>query len=349
MSKFIFFVAKCTIVCYNDVMKKLYYATFEKGLDEIVKKIITKQDKSAFIKKLYADAVLFFADEHFKLGGNCFKSAYVVIDSTQKDGTGALNFEMKHLLEKKDLKIAMPKEVKKFRLLFLKEDAKVSIDSKLKQAVEVMLSRKTKRQISYFQGTEELAFLSKTDGLNLFMRKLQIEGEYQKVRGYDLDPETAFALISLSEPSVNEAVVIPFADDGVVCYVRAGFFKKANVIANEKDQEKFLELKKLAKSLKEKSFSVMNYDFLDDKFPIKFIDKIVTVLPSSDYDFEVSLSKLYEEFFKKVHKLGVKLVSVAVSRSMDISNAIKNKYEIEMKATTQKFNIFKLKIKNTVL
>ena len=345
MSNFIFFVANLYILCYNGVMKKLYYATFEKGLEEIVKKIITKQDKNAFVKKLYADSVLFFADEHFKLGASCFKTAYVVIDSSQKDGTGALNFEMKHLLEKKDLKIVFSKEVKKFKLLFLKEDSKVAVDAKLKQAVEVMLARKTKRQISYLNGTEELVFLSKTDGLNLFMRKMNIEAEYQKVRGLEIEPETAYVLNFLAEPAASECVVDPFSYDGVVAYVRALSFKKANVIANEKEQENVVDIKKLAKSLKEKSFSVMNYDFLDEKFPIKFIDKVVTLLPTSNYDFEVSLSKLYEQFFNKIFKLQVKTVAVAVSRSMDISNAIKGKYDIELKASTQKFNLFKLKIK----
>ena len=98
-------------------MKKLYYATFEKGLDETVKQIIKKQDKNAFIKKLYDDAVLFFANEHFRLAGSCFKTAYTVIDSTQKDGVGALNLAMKHLLEKKDWHINFSKDVKKLKLL----------------------------------------------------------------------------------------------------------------------------------------------------------------------------------------------------------------------------------------
>lgn len=345
MSKFIIFVANLDIVCYNGVMKKLYYATFEKGLDEVVKKIINKQDKNSFIKKLYSDAVLFFADEHFKISGSCFKTAYFVIDSTQKEGTGALNSAMKHLLEKKDWKISFSKDVKKFKLLFLKEDSKVVVDSKLKQAIEVMLARKTKRQISYLQGTEELVFLSKIDGLNLFMRKLFIESEYSKVRGFEFEPETAYVLNFLSEPAQSEAVVDPFSYDGVVPYVRALSFKKANVIANEKEQDAIQEIKKLAKSLKEKSFSVMNYDFLSDSFPIKFIDKVVTVLPSMNYDFEISLTKIYEEFFDKIYKLDVKLASVAVHKSMDISNAIKGKYDVEIKASTQKYNLFKLRRK----
>lgn len=347
MSKFIKFVENFYPLCYNGGMKKLYYATFEKGYEEIVKKIIAKQDKNSFIKKLYPDAILFFADEKFKIYGNCFKSAYLVIDNSQKDGTGALNAAMKRLLEKKDWRINFSKTVQRFKLLFLKEDSKVAIDAKLKQAVETMLQRKTKRQISYLNGTEELVFLSKTDGLNLFMRRLFIENEYQKVRGYEIEPEVAYMLNFLSEPSQSETVVDPFSYDGVVAYVRAAHFKKATVIANEKEEENVQDIKKLAKSLKEKSFSVMNYDFLSDKFPIKFIDKIVTVLPSMNYDFEVSLTKLYENFFNKAAKLSVKTIAVAVHKSMDISAAIKGKYDIEIKANGQKFNIFKLKLKNT--
>ena len=347
MSYFMFFVAKMFEMCYNAVMKKLYYATFEKGLDEIVKKIITKQDKNAFIKKLYPDAILFFADERFKLSCSCFKTAYSVYDYNQKDGVGALNAEMKHLLEKKDLFVRFSRDVKSFKLLILKEDSKVAVDAKLKQAVETMLARKTKKQVSYLNGTEELVILSKADGINLFMRKINIDFEFSKIRSLQIEPELSYVLSFMSEPAQSEAVVDPFSYDGAVCYVRALSFKKANVIANEKETQNVDDIKKLAKSLKEKSFSVMNYDFLSDNFPIKFIDKIVTVLPSMNYDFEMSLSKLYEEFFAKCFKLGVKIVAVAVHKSMDITNAIKGKFDIETKVGTQKYNLFKLKIKNT--
>ena len=94
-------MANQIFVCYNvNTMKKLYYATFEKNFDEVVKSIIKKQDKNATVKRLYPDAVLFFADERFSFENTCFKQAYLVIDNLQKEGVGALNAEMKHLLEK---------------------------------------------------------------------------------------------------------------------------------------------------------------------------------------------------------------------------------------------------------
>ena len=57
-------------------MKKLYYATFEKGFGETVKSIIKKLDKNSRIKTLYDNAVLFFADEHFKFKDSCFFEAF---------------------------------------------------------------------------------------------------------------------------------------------------------------------------------------------------------------------------------------------------------------------------------
>ena len=103
-------------------MKRLYYSKFEKGFGEVVKAIIKKQDKNAVIKKLFDDSVLFFADEHFKTDNLCFKSSYMVIDSIQKEGLGGINAAMKHLLEKKNLKISFPKNVSSFKLVFLKEN-----------------------------------------------------------------------------------------------------------------------------------------------------------------------------------------------------------------------------------
>ena len=66
--------------------------------------------------------MLFFADERFKFKNLCFESAYVVIHNTFKQGVGAINIEMKNLLEKKDLKINLPRESASFKLTITKEN-----------------------------------------------------------------------------------------------------------------------------------------------------------------------------------------------------------------------------------
>ncbi len=327
-------------------MKKLYYATFERGYDELVKQVIKKQDKNSLIKKLFPDSVLFFADEHFKFENNCFKQAFLVIDNLQKEGVGGLNAEMKHLLEKKGLKIAFPKDVKTFKLSFLKENEKVVVDANLKKAVEITLRKATKKSISYVSTDAELVFLSKADGTNLFMKKLFDIGQkssFAKIMSVSADE--AYFVNFLSEPCAGEVVLDPYAGDGSLAFSRAKCFKKANVIANSKDKADADEIKKLAKKLEGKSLSVLNYDFLGDNFPIKFIDKIVTNLNELVYDKTFRPHEFYAEFFDKLFDLKIKVAVVMVSKSHDISRFLSGKFEIERQIVLKNYNVYKLKIR----
>jgi len=238
-------------------MKKLYYAKFEKGFNEVVKSIIKKQDKNAMIKKLFDDAVLFFADEHFKVDNLCFKSAYLVIDSIQKEGLGGINAAMKHLLEKKNLKISFARNVSTFKLVYLKENDKLLIDANLKKAVEIMLKRVTKKTISFMSTEAELAFLARQDGTILFMKKIGNDASYQKVENKnEIAPDVAYMLNYLAEPAAGEVVLDPFAANGMICYVRALAFKKSNVIANDPDKANVESIKTKIKFLKKINFQL---------------------------------------------------------------------------------------------
>lgn len=327
-------------------MKRLYYSKFEKGFGEVVKAIIKKQDKSAVIKKLFDDSVLFFADEHFKTDNLCFKSSYMVIDSIQKEGLGGINAAMKHLLEKKNLKISFPKNVSSFKLVFLKENDKVLIDANLKKAVEIMLKKVTKKAISYMSTEAELNFLAKQDGTILFMKKVGFLADYQKVESKsEIAPDVAYLLNFLSEAEPEEVSLDPFAQHGMISFVRALSFKKSNVIANDKDKENVSNIKTKLKFLKENKFSVLNYDFLDEKFPIRFIDKIVTCLPQFSFD-DKPISQVYHEFFEKAFKLNIKVIVLLVDRGFSASKYVYEKYNIEKEIITKTYKVLKLKIIN---
>ena len=92
-------------MCYNALMKKLYYATFEKGYGETVKQYLKKLDKNSQVKTMYDEAVLFFAENAKLEKLPCFSELYVCLHNSQKQGVGGINAEMKLLLEKKDFKI----------------------------------------------------------------------------------------------------------------------------------------------------------------------------------------------------------------------------------------------------
>lgn len=313
-------------------MKKLYYATFEKGFDLIVEKFIKKFDKNSKLKKMYTDSVIFFADEHFSFSNNLFTSAYLVLDNTCKEGACAMNAEMKHLLEKKDFKIYVPKNVKKIKLSYVYASEKMKIDSKLKNAFETMLMKLTKKHFSFYETDMELALIAKDDGECMFVKNITPKRDFvHQYSKSEITPETAYAMNFLSNPAEKEVSLDPFSDYGMISYVRSLCFKKANVIANEEDSTKLNEIKKRSKLLKDKSFSVMNYNFLSESFPIKFIDKIVTVLPEN--------RETQIKFFEKANKLNVREIVVYVSKFTDVNYVSRELYNI-----TEQYNIIKGKI-----
>lgn len=340
--KFEIIVAIGQLLCYNRPMNNLYYATFERGIKDAVKMFISKTDKNSRVKKLNDDSVLFFGGESFKQNGGLFKSIYVVLDSVKKTGAGAVNAEMKHILERKDLKIFFPKEISSFKFVVSSEYENSNVDAKLKAATEIALRRITKRAISFNASNAELAILAKKDGDVLFMKRVYLPADLTKFeKSGELSYDMAFLMNFLSEPCTSETVVDPFAESGKLCYIRALCFKKATVIAACADEENLDALKKQAKHLKDKHFSVMNYDFLDEKFPIRYIDKVVAIVPEYVNFANYSTNELAKGMFEKVAALNVKIVVVLSARGMNVSRFAGEKYEEVLSLQTQKYEISK--------
>ena len=328
-------------MCYNQIMKRLYYATFESGFGEVVKKIIKKTDRNSQVKTMDDDSVLFFADEHFKFVDSCFIESFVVIQNVHKTGVGALNMTIKTILERKDLKLGLPKDEGTVKFTIKKENENVAVDVKLKTAFEVMIKKITKKGISFFVKIE-LVLLSKKTGDNLFMRRVQTENKtIGLATKYDFRPETAYMLCFMSEPQPNEVVLDAMGTNGIIAYVRALSFAKANVIvatADEDDQER---CKKLAKKLKNDTFSILKYDYLEDNFPIKFIDKIVTDLTGFGY----GRIDTFKGFFEKSFDLKIKTIVVALPKNQDNKRFFADKYDILTEVIANKFVAYKLKLK----
>ena len=150
-------------------------------------------------------------------------------------------------------------------------------------------------------------------------------------------PQKAFALNFLSNPAEKEVSLDPFAEFGMISYVRAFSFKKANIIANESNPANIPDIKAKAKRLKEKSFSVMNYDFLSNNFPIKFIDKIVTTLPKS--------KSKQAAFFEKAYMLKVKVIVLLANRFNEIVGFVNEFFNVTETYVVGTEKIYKLELK----
>lgn len=318
-------------------MRKLFYATFEKGYDEIVKKFIKKQDKNSHIKRLFSDGVLFFASENFKFANSLFIENYHVFDEAKYEGMGAVNAYMTHLLQRKNFKISLPANVKKIKVTIIKYSDKFLVDQKLKGALDIMLAKATKKQVGFMGANGELLLIFKPDGTCMLTLDETKPCEISKLENaFGISARTAFALNFLSDPVEKEVSLDPFSENGYISYIRALCFKKANVIAGERDESKVPAIKKLAKSLKDRAFSVLNYDFNSEIFPIKFIDKIVTCLPRD--------KSLICAFLNKAYVLKVKKIVLMVS-SISIEGMVRGKFDIESTYTVGKNSIYVLNYK----
>jgi hypothetical protein len=242
------------------------------------------------------------------------------------------------------LKIALPKDAGTVKLTIKKENENTVIDAKLKNAFEVMVKRVTKRGISFF-AKDELVLLSKKDGENMFMKRLDVTDKFVGLANkYDIKPETAYLLAVMSEPQANEVVLDANASNGIIPFVRANSFSKANVIACSKNEDTKETLKRLAKKLKPNTFSVLSYDFLDENFPIKFIDKIVTDLTELGFR---GIEEL-RDFFDKAFELNIKTMVLAMPKNYDVRRFLLNRYEVESEIVSSKFVAVKLKLKGTI-
>ena len=302
-------------------MRKLYYATFEKGYSEIVEKYIKKQDKNSHIKRIYPDSVLFYANEKFAFENSLFVDNFHVLDEWRKEGSGTVNAFMKHILERKNFRLVLPGTVKKLKITFSRYSEKLLIDQKLRLAFETMISKSTKRQVGYLGADSEIVLLFKQDGLCLLMFKETKVSELSNLDAkFGISPRAALCLNFLSEPAENEVSIDPYADSGLISYTRSLCFKRANIIANEEDETKIPTIKKLARTLKERAFSILNYDFTSEIFPLRFIDKIVSFPPQNKEKLAALINKAYTLKVKKM---------VLMVSSIGFESLIKGKFVIQ--------------------
>jgi hypothetical protein len=83
---------------------------------------------------------------------------------------------------------------------------------------------------------------------------------------------------------------------------------------------------------------------LDDNFPIKFIDKILTDV--TDLGFR-GIDEL-RDFFDKAFELNVKTLVLAMPKNYDVRRFILNRYEIDTEIISSKFVAVKLVLKGTI-
>ena len=266
----------------------LTYATFITGLQDPISNWI-KQEKHR-VKMILDGACLFEASTNRNKIIN--EPYFFNMFSVLSQGAGTIEHLMKKVLLKPP---QMRKSRGTFRIVTSKENQLIAVDKKLRNDVEMLITAKTGMIPERRGGGKEFWFLSRSEGITLFMERhppVHIPNEMnkskwgpvifdeKKLKKGELRPQLAYCLNRLAEPSPDDVMIDPFCGYGAVTRSRAIYFPCREIHA--------LDIKPAVKNIKKADIRD-----LPSIFPPQSVDVIVTDPPWGLYDNEADISALY--------------------------------------------------------
>ena len=244
------------------------YATFVTGLQEPVARWL-KEDGHK-VRKILDGAILYDAKKEGSRHLPCFFNTFDVLHQEK--------CTVEQLMRKV---LKSPTRFKRtrggsFRIVTSKENQLIAVDKKLRSDVEKLIAVKTGLVPERRGGGREFWFLSRSEGICLFMERRPAPKEPPLKKG-ELRPQLAYFLNRLSEPKAGDVMLDPFCGYGAIPKARAKYFP----------------CKKIHSSDKEPGIEQLPKLFLPQS-----IDVIVTDPPWGEFNKDDNIPKLYETFAK---------------------------------------------------
>ena len=201
----------------------LMYTTFVTGLQEPIAGWI-EGDKHR-IRKVLDGAIIY--DSRSTAPMPCFFNTFEVLEQ----GTGSVEQLMRAVLrkpgyysfEKDKPHRNKPHQGKTFRIVTSRENQLISVENRLRTDMEKMISSKTGMIPDRRGGGAEFWFLSRSEGITLFMHRKDNKSVYKPKKG-ELRPELAYCLNRLANPKADDIMVDPFCGYGAIARSRAQHF-----------------------------------------------------------------------------------------------------------------------------
>ena len=181
-----------------------------------------------------------------------------------------------------------------FRLVTSKENQLIAVDKKLRSDVEKLVSARTGATPDRRGGGHEFWFLSRSEGVTLFMERRQAPREPKLKKG-ELRPQLAYCLNRLANPTPEDIMIDPFCGYGAIPAARARYFPCREIHALDIDMQKIKgqKIKALPAGIKARRADISEIFSI---FPAQSADVIVTDPPWGV--FEAVDGALYENLAK---------------------------------------------------
>ncbi len=317
-----------------------YFSTFISGTREIVRDLLNDKLDSVSIKLLLDGLVVFETALPFSQVKDLrFFNNIFVLENENKN-IKLSDFVNEIVVNKdiqKNLKEYISKQLKTFRVVHSKENQITSLDKSLTQKLEEFISFGTSLKVDKVKPDVEFWILERSEG-NIFfgIRVTKKQDSKLILKQGELRPELTNILCELSEPRETDVFFDPFAGSGAIPIERAIIKKYKKIFAGENNKIIYQNLEQKVKSIGLNiivgKWNATKLGALTDES----VDKIVTDPPWGEFDKNINIENLYEEFFSEVYRVlregGILVILTSQKELVEqVLTIFKGKFKLERK------------------
>jgi len=245
----------------------MIYATFVTGLQKPIAKWVEEEGHK--VRRILDGAVL-FDERKNKKTLPCFFNTFDVLHQEK-----ATVEQLMRKVLKTQIRFGRSKG-RTFRIVTSKENQLIAVNTKLRSDVEKLIASRTGLVPERRGGGREFWFLSRSEGITLFMERRPNPSEPQLKKG-ELRPQLAYCLNRLAQPRPSDIMLDPFSGHGAIPRARAKYFPCKKIHSLDKDP---------------------GISRIPGIFAPQSVDVIVTDPPWGEYNKEDDIPALYEDLAK---------------------------------------------------
>ncbi len=318
-----------------------YFSTFISGLSPIVESWLKQNVSDMKIKKLLDGLVI------YETGGGVnvvrefpiFNNSFVLLKEFVGPELPVFDFEIERTLFK---------GYKTFRVIFSNENQISKINKNKLDKYEQKIIQKSRLFVDRTNPDTEIWILKRSEGLGLVGLRITQNINPEKVlhKG-ELRPQLAYLLNFISDPKSTDVFLDPFAGYGSIPKARINYFPAKQIIANDKDQSFFANLKETIRGIE-----IENWDALDLKeIEDSSIDRIVTDPPWGIFIKDLNIEDFYKrmsvEFTRIIKPNGIVVILTSQKDLMDKLLGDSDDFELSEKldilVSGKKSSVYKIK------
>jgi tRNA G10 N-methylase Trm11 len=332
-----------------------YFSTFISGTSEIVSDLLKSKLDKVNIKVLLDGLVVFETDLPISEVTNLrFLNNVFVLVKENKD-IKLINFVNEIVFDidiQKHLKDYVSKQLRTFRVVYSKQNQITSLDKPLTQRLEGFIGLGTRLKVDKVKPDIEFWILERSERNIFFGIRItkKLDTKLVLEQG-ELRPELTNILCELSEPKDADVFLDPFAGSGAIPIERIAIGKYKKLFASENNKVIY---QKLAQKVKSLGLNIIVGKWNATKLGAlanESVDKIVTDPPWGEFDKNINIGSLYEEFLNEAHRIlkkdGILIVLTSQKELIEqILIKLKGKLKLERKfdilVSGKKAGIYKL-------